>query len=53
MSGYLLLGVCQGVERLVYFLPNDLILDTHYSCEEHIVLRLGFDADIKLLNTWG
>ena len=52
MGGDLLLRVGEGVEGMVDLFPNYLVLYAHDCLEEDIVLRLGFDADVKLLNTY-
>ena len=52
MGGDLLLRVGEGVEGMVDLFPNYLVLYAHDCLEEDVVLRLGFDADVKLLNTY-
>ncbi len=51
VCGDLLLRVCEGVEGIVDLFPDDLILNTHDGLYEDVILRLGFYADVKLLNT--
>ena len=43
--------VSQRVECLVDFFLEDLVLDGDYHCDKYIIKCLGFNADVKLLNT--
>lgn len=53
MRSDLLLRVREGVKGLVDLLPDHLILNTHDGSQEYVVLRLGFDADVELLDACG
>jgi len=53
VRGDLLLRVRKRIKRLVNFLPDHLVLDADHCSQKHVVLCLGLDTDVKLLDTKG
>ncbi len=46
-------GVGEGVECIVYFFFEDLVLDGDFGGDEYVIEGFGLEGDVQLLNTVG